>query len=198
MLHCLRVALSAAPPSGRPPWWRGAEAAIQKALKYLVSRQSADGSFRDQGQMGTPTPSRDVACRAGPGQFGQHADRGQVFAAASQGLNYVLRRRSVTASSAARRRGVPLDVRHGSHVVLAEVMGTETDPQSLEQIRCPSCSGVYDLTAKSQSRLGGWLYTPEHERRRGSGHRHAGAGVAIHPQWGVAVPKRVIDRAMST
>jgi hypothetical protein len=85
---------------------------------------------------------------------------------------------------------------HGfSMLFLSEVMGNEQDPQSLEQIRSVLQRGI-DLTAKAQSGLGGWLYTPDMNGDEGSVTVTQVQALRAARNAGVAVPKAVIDRAM--
>jgi prenyltransferase/squalene oxidase-like repeat protein len=190
--------VAAAPPSSRPPMVTDeTEAAIQKALKYLVSRQSADGSFRDQGQMGTYPVSMTSLSGLALASSGSTPTEGKYAPQLRKCLNYVLRssQRNGLICRAGEEESRSMYGHGFGMLFLAEVMGTEQDPQTLEQIRSVLQRGV-DLTGKSQSRLGGWLYTPDMNGDEGSVTVTQVQALRSTRNAGVAVPKRVIDRAM--
>ncbi|MBN2448386.1 MAG: hypothetical protein JXO22_16785, partial [Phycisphaerae bacterium] len=57
--------------------------------------------------------------------------------------------------------------------------------------------GAVELTARSQSAAGGWLYTPDARGDEGSVTVTQVQGLRACRNAGIAVPKRVIDRAMA-
>jgi len=78
-------------------------------------------------------------------------------------------------------------------VFLSEVMGMEEDTDRLSQIRYTLQKGV-DLTAKAQSGLGGWLYTPDMNGDEGSVTVTQVQGLRSAKNAGIAVPKAVIEQ----
>jgi hypothetical protein len=85
---------------------------------------------------------------------------------------------------------------HGfSMLFLSEIMGMEEDAERLTQIRAVLSQGV-DLTARSQSQLGGWLYTPDMNGDEGSVTVTQVQALRSARNAGIAVPKKVIDNAM--
>jgi hypothetical protein len=80
-------------------------------------------------------------------------------------------------------------------LMLSEIMGMEEDAQRMEQIRFALQNGV-KLTDRAQSRLGGWLYTPEMNGDEGSVTVTQVQALRAARNAGVAVPKKVIDNAM--
>jgi hypothetical protein len=86
---------------------------------------------------------------------------------------------------------------HGfSMLFLSEMMGMEEDAERLDQIRYTLRKGV-DLIARSQSGLGGWLYTPDMNGDEGSVTITQVQGLRAARNAGIAVPKSVIDKAMN-
>jgi len=114
-----------------------------------------------------------------------------------KGLNYVLG--SVQRNGLICRQGEE-EARslygHGfSMLMLAEALGMEEDVERQDQIRFALQGGV-QLIGKAQSRLGGWLYTPDMNGDEGSVTVTQVQGLRSARNAGIAVPKQVVDRAM--
>jgi len=171
--------------------------AIRKAVKYLVSRQSADGAFRDGGDYGNyPTSMTALAglalLAAGetPTQ-GEHAPtlrRALTYALQSAQRNGLICRDGDEASRSMYGHGFTM-------LFLAQIMGMEEDKERFNRIRWVLRQGV-ELTERSQSGLGGWLYTPDMGGDEGSVTVTQVQALRAARNAGVAVPKKVIDRAM--
>ena len=69
------------------------------------------------------------------------------------------------------------------------------DPQRMARIKHTLARGV-ELTARSQSPRGGWIYTPDARSDEGSVTITQVQGLRACRNAGVAVPKEVIDRAL--
>jgi hypothetical protein len=104
----------------------------------------------------------------------------------------------------ARRDGLIAQVEEESHsmhghgfalLFLAECYGMEEDPQRQAQIRS-ALQRAIELTARSQSAAGGWLYTPDSGGDEGSVTITQVQGLRAARNAGIAVPKEVIDNAM--
>lgn len=173
------------------------EAAIEKGLKYLSSRQSSNGSFRDQGNYGSYPVTMTSLAGMAIMSSGSTPSEGKYSPNLRKALGYVLQ--------SSQRNG--LICREGSEasrsmyghgfgmLFLAEAMGTEEDPDRLAKIRWVLKKGV-DLTARSQSRLGGWLYTPDMNGDEGSVTVTQVQALRAARNAGVGVPKKVIREAM--
>ena len=84
---------------------------------------------------------------------------------------------------------------HGfSLLFLGEAYGLETDPLRQKRIKRVLRNGV-KLTAQSQSKAGGWLYTPEQNSDEGSVTVTQIQGLRACRNGGIKVPKSTIDRA---
>jgi len=173
------------------------EKAIQKGLKYLASRQSADGSWRSAGSYGAyPVTMTSLAGLALAGS-GSTPTQGPYSPQVRKAVNYVVR--SSQPNGLICRRGEE-EARsmygHGfSMLFLGEVYGMEEDEERQAQIRVALQRAV-ELTDRSQSRLGGWLYTPDMGGDEGSVTITQVQGLRSARNAGIAVPKKVIDRAM--
>jgi len=171
--------------------------AIQRGLGYLASRQSSDGAFRDEGNLGSYPVSMTALAGMAIAASGSTPTQGAYSPQLRKALNYVLR--SSQRSGLICRSGDE-ETRsmygHGFGMLfLAEMMGMEEDVERLSQIRYVLQRGI-ELTAKSQSHQGGWLYTPDMNGDEGSVTVTQVQALRAARNAGLAVPKRVIDGAM--
>lgn len=192
-----REGAAAEPPPGEPPdLTPAARASIARGLQYLVNAQNRDGSWRTAGSTGNypvaMTSLAGLALLAG----GNTPTQGPYARNVSSALSFVLK--------SARRDGLISQIEEESHCMhghgfallfLAECLGVEEDPQRLAQIRLALQRGI-ELTARSQSAAGGWLYTPDAGGDEGSVTVTQVQGMRAAKNAGIAVPKRVIDNAM--
>ncbi len=173
------------------------QVAIDRALKFLAARQASDGAFREQGGLGTyPVSMTSLAGMALAGS-GSTPTQGPYSPHLRKSLTYILR--------SAQRNGLICRTgeeearsmyAHGfSMLFLAEVMGMEDDADRLNQIRFTLQKAV-ELTGRSQSDLGGWLYTPDMNGDEGSVTVTQVQALRAARNAGIAVPKKVIDHAM--
>ncbi|MBK8269032.1 MAG: terpene cyclase/mutase family protein [Planctomycetes bacterium] len=183
----------------RPPMvTEKTEDAIAKALKYLATRQNADGSYRDQGMMGSyPVAMTSLAGMATLAS-GSTPTEGTYARNLRKAVTFILD--SSQQNGLICRPGNDEETRsmfgHGyAMMFLAESMGTEEDPQRLARLRWVVQKAV-DLTGKSQSRIGGWIYTPDMDGDEGAVTITQVQGLRAARNAGVAVPKKVIDVAM--
>jgi hypothetical protein len=169
---------------------------IEKGLRLLATLQNRDGSWRSEGSSGgyptAMTALAGLALLAG----GNTPTQGTYAENVSRGLSYLL--------STARRDGLIASVEEESHCMhghgfamlfLAECYGMEEDPQRRAQVGLALQRAV-QLTARSQSAAGGWLYTPDSNGDEGSVTVTQVQALRACRNVGIAVPKRVIDQAM--
>ncbi|MCB9852706.1 MAG: terpene cyclase/mutase family protein [Phycisphaerales bacterium] len=192
-----RIALAQLPQKRPAHITEETEKAIKKGLAYLATRQSKDGSFQESGDLGSYPTSMTALAGLALIASGSTPTQGEYAPQLRKSLTYAI--------ESAKRNG--LICRDGSEssrsmyghgftmLFLAQVMGMEEDPERLARIRSVLRKGV-ELTERSQSRLGGWLYTPDMDGDEGSVTVTQVQALRAARNAGVAVPKKVIDRAM--
>ncbi|HSW47215.1 MAG TPA: prenyltransferase/squalene oxidase repeat-containing protein [Phycisphaerae bacterium] len=170
--------------------------AIDRGLEYLARTQSREGSWRSQGIMGghpvAMTALATLALLAG----GNTMTEGKYAPQVSRAANLLLR----CADSDGLISRIEEESRsmygHGfSLLVLGELHGMEADPEKQRQIQEVLRKAVA-LTARSQSGLGGWFYTPDSRTDEGSVTITQLQGLRAARNAGVAVPKKTIDLAL--
>jgi hypothetical protein len=186
------AALAADPPEISP----ATREAINKGLEFLARTQNRDGSWRTSGGTGDyPVAMTSLAALALMSS-GSTPTQGPYARNVSNALSFVLR--------SARRDGLIAQLEEEQHCMhghgfallfLAQVYGMEEDPRRLAEIRLALQRGV-ELTARSQSSAGGWLYTPDSGGDEGSGTVTQVQALRACRNVGIAVPKKVIDNAM--
>ena len=86
---------------------------------------------------------------------------------------------------------------HGfSMLFLGQLLGMEDDPHKQARIQ-RVLQGAVGLTARSQSRMGGWLYTPDSHGDEGSVTITQLQGLRACRNVGITVPKKTVDQALS-
>jgi len=173
-----------------------ARAAIERGTRFLVSTQNRDGSWRTHGSSGSypvaMTSLAGLALLAG----GSTPAQGPYARNVSSALTFVLK--------SARRDGLIAQLEEESHCMhghgfamlfLAQCCGMEEDPRRAGEVRLVLQRAV-ELTARSQSAAGGWLYTPDAGGDEGSVTVTQVQGLRACRNVGIVVPKRVIDKAM--
>ena len=187
-----QAAVPAEPPEITPV----VRTAIERGTQYLVSTQNRDGSWRTHGSTGgypvAMTSLVGLALTAG----GNTPTQGPHARNVSGALTFVLK--------SARRDGLIAQLEEESHCMhghgfamlfLAQCYGMEEDPRRQAEVRLVLQRAI-ELTARSQSAAGGWLYTPDAGGDEGSVTVTQVQALRACRNAGLAVPKRVIDNAM--
>jgi len=171
-------------------------ASIDRGLRFLGQTQSRDGSWRHSGDFGqypvAMTALAGLALLAG----GNTATEGPWAPQVARAADFLL--------ASARPDGListPEEETRSMHghgfsmLFLAELLGVEGDLSRQERIRAVLRRAV-QLTAGSQSELGGWMYTPDARSDEGSVTITQLQGLRACRNAGIAVPKAVIDAAL--
>ncbi|HWL93271.1 MAG TPA: prenyltransferase/squalene oxidase repeat-containing protein [Phycisphaerae bacterium] len=193
------ISLAAQIPAERPPMvTEKTEEAINRALKYLATRQGSDGAYRDQGMMGTYPVAMTSLAGLATLASGSTSTEGPYARNVRRAVSFLLS--SSQENGLICRAGDDEETRsmfgHGyAMLLLGETLGMEEDPERLERIRWVLRKAV-ELTGKSQSRLGGWIYTPDMEGDEGAVTITQVQGLRAARNAGIAVPRKVIDQAM--
>lgn len=191
------AALADVPPAEPPEITPATKAAIDSGLKFLAGSQNRDGSWRSRGANGGYPVAMTSLCGLALLSSGSTPTQGPFARNISSALTFVLK--------SARRDGLIAQLEEESHCMhghgfamlfLAQCLGVEEDPQRLGQIRI-ALQRAIELTGRSQSAAGGWLYTPDSGGDEGSVTVTQVQGMRAARNAGVAVPKRVIDNAMT-
>jgi squalene cyclase len=115
----------------------------------------------------------------------------------NRAASYLLRQAQPSGLIAAPSEGARSMYAHGfSMLFLGQLYGMESDVDQQRRIAEVLRKAV-SLTGKSQSRDGGWMYTPESRGDEGSVTITQVQGLRSCRNAGVAVPKQLIDAAMS-
>jgi squalene cyclase len=169
---------------------------IDRGLKFLVREQNKDGSWRTGGGYGSYPVAMTglaglalVASGSTPvrGPYAKHVRRAVNFCLSQQQPNGLLAAPSEESRSM---------YGHGfSTLFLSQVYGMEEDKDRQRRIRYALEKAVA-LIERSQSRDGGWLYTPDSRGDEGSVTITQVQAMRGCRNAGVHVPKTTIDRAI--
>ncbi len=173
------------------------EESVERGLRYLADNQNPDGSWRSGGPAGAYPTAMTALAGLALLASGSTPTTGPYAPQVSRALTSIL--------AAARADGLIARLEEESHCMhghgfamlfLAECYGMEEDPRRQAEIRVALQRGV-ELTARSQSVLGGWLYTPDSQGDEGSVTVTQVQALRAARNAGIAVPKKVIDEAMA-
>lgn len=170
---------------------------IDRGLQYLVRSQNRDGSWRSAGNYGNyPTAMTALAGMALLAS-GSTPTRGRHWLAVRRAAEFLLRAAQpdgVITAPAEEGRSM---YGHGfSTMFLAEVYGMEEDKPRQDALRRVLTNAV-QLTSRSQSRAGGWLYTPESNGDEGSVTITQIQALRACRNAGITVPPKVIQDAVA-
>ncbi len=172
------------------------EAAIQKGLQYLARQQGRDGAWRSAGNMGSyPVSMTSLAGLA----FLAHGDtttQGKYAAKVDRATRYLMA--SATNSGLIARGGGESRPMYGhgfSMLFLGQLYGMTENPRRQDEVKQILTRGI-QLTGQAQSRLGGWIYTPNSGSDEGSVTITQVQALRACRNAGIHVPKSVIDQAM--
>ncbi|MCH7992882.1 MAG: terpene cyclase/mutase family protein [Planctomycetes bacterium] len=172
------------------------EAAIDRGLAYLAQVQDRQGSWSNREGYGAyPVAMTALAHLAllmdgnttTQGRYAPEVDRATRFLVASATPSGLIAR--VEAESR------PMYGHGFTMLTLGQLYGMTEDVRRAEEIHHVLSEAV-QLTARAQSRLGGWIYTPDSRGDEGSVTVTQVQGLRSCRNAGIAVPKSVIDGAM--
>lgn len=169
---------------------------IDRGLRYLANSQGRDGGWRSKGVNGSyptaMTALAGLAMLAG----GNTPTEGPYARNVSAAVSFLLRHARPDGLIALLEEESNNMHGHGfAMLFLAECYGMEEDPTRRAQIGGVLARAI-ELTGRSQSAAGGWLYTPDSAGDEGSVTVTQVQAFRAALNAGVAVPKKVIDEAM--
>lgn len=176
------------------------ERAIEKGIKWLARHQGRDGSFREGGQgMGSayPTAMTGLAGMAFLGH-GDTPTRGRYANNVRRCVRFLLNPRMARRSGLITSPGEEGRSMYGhgfSTMFLACAMG-ETGDVELEARLKRVLEGAIRLTARAQSKLGGWYYSPESQADEGSVTVTQVQALRACQRAGLPVPQKTIQQAV--
>ena len=170
--------------------------AIGRGLQYLRRVQNPDGSWRSNGRRGTyPAAMTALAGMAMIGS-GSTPTRGEYWLQVRRASNFLIgssRKNGFITVLNDEARGM---YGHGfSTMFLSQVYGMEEDQRRQRKIH-DVLSRATELVSKSQSRAGGWLYTPDQSGDEGSVTVTQIQALRACRNAGVTVPAETIKRAV--
>ncbi len=172
------------------------EAAIEKGLQFLARQQGRDGAWRAKGNMGSyPVSMTSLAGLA----FLAHGDtttQGKYAPNIDRATRYLMA--SATNSGLIARGGSESRPMYGhgfSMLFLGQLYGMTENPRRQDELKQILSRGI-QLTGQAQSRLGGWIYTPNSASDEGSVTITQVQALRACRNAGIFVPKGVIDQAM--
>lgn len=184
------------PPPLPPMVTPEAQAAIDRGLEYLARTQSREGAWREQGYMGSYPVAMTALAGLALLSNGSTMTQGKYAPNVSRAANFILSCSGPTGLiSRIEEEGRSMHGHGFAMLFLGELYGMEDDAERQARMRRVLQAAV-GLTARSQSRRGGWLYTPDAQDDEGSVTVTQLQGLRSARNAGIAVPKEVIDKAL--
>ena len=172
------------------------KAAITKALKFLAREQSKDGSWRSGGGYGYYPCAMTGLAGLSLIASGSTPTRGPYAKNVRRATKYLLDQQQANGLIAAPAEESRSMYGHGfSLLFLSQVYGMEEDVQKQRRIK-EACKRAIKLIERSQSRDGGWLYTPDSSGDEGSVTVTQIQALRGCRNAGIFVSKKCIDRAI--
>jgi prenyltransferase beta subunit len=170
--------------------------AIDRGLAFLARTQNRDGSWRNTGGYGSyPTAMTALAGMAMIGS-GSTPTRGRHFLNVRRATDYLIRCQGAEGTISSLAEEGRSMYGHGfSTMFLAEVYGMEEDRRR-QQVLHDVLTKAVQLTARSQSRAGGWLYSPDQNGDEGSVTVTQIQALRACRNAGILVPTKTIDNAV--
>lgn len=170
--------------------------AIEKGLRFLADRQGRNGAWYNAGNYGTYPVAMTALAGVAFLMDGNTTTQGPYSDAVDRATRFLLssaRKNGLISSATEEGRSM---YGHGySMLFLGQVLGMTEDADRRRQIIDVLERGV-DLTGRSQSRDGGWIYTPRSSGDEGSVTITQLQALRSCRNAGVAVPKSIIEKAM--
>ncbi|MGH7163540.1 MAG: prenyltransferase/squalene oxidase repeat-containing protein [Planctomycetota bacterium] len=170
--------------------------AIKRGLDYLVREQGREGSWRSAGGHGSyPLAMTGLAGLALVGS-GSTPTRGLHARAVRKAASYVLSQQQPNGLITSPQEEGRSMYGHGfSTLFLAQVYGMEEDVAKQAAIAHVLRRAI-ELTARSQSGAGGWIYAPDQGGDEGSVTVTQVQALRACRNAGIHVPRSVIDKAI--
>lgn len=170
--------------------------AIRRGLEYLSRTQNRDGSWRSNGGMGGYPTAMTALAGTALAASGSTTTRGPYAVRLRRATDFLLgNARSDGLIAKIDEEAVPMYGHGFSMLFLAQIYGVEEEHSRQRQVHRTLKKGV-ELTARSQSGDGGWLYTPDANSDEGSVTITQVQALRASRNAGIAVPTKVIRAAI--
>ncbi|RME39338.1 MAG: hypothetical protein D6788_05655 [Planctomycetota bacterium] len=170
--------------------------AIDRGLAYLARTQDRQGSWSNRGRYGAYPVAMTALAGLAFLMDGNTPTQGRYAPQVDRALRYILRSAHPDGEiSGGEAEGRPMYAHGFSMLFLSQVYGMTEDPDRARQIHDVLTRAI-ELTARAQSRGGGWYYTANARTDEGSVTITQVQALRSCRNAGIAVPKKVIDRAM--
>jgi hypothetical protein len=145
---------------------------IQRGVSYLVQTQNRDGSWNNMGGYGSYPTAMTALAGTALIMTGSTPTRGPYARAISRARDFLMSvshrtGQSVGLIATPAEEGRSLHGHGFALLFLAEVYGMEKSPAKQKELH-DVLSRAVRITERSQSRAGGWLYTPNQDGDEGS------------------------------
>jgi hypothetical protein len=175
---------------------RETRASIQKALKFLAREQSKDGTWRSGGGYGQYPCAMTALAGLALIASGSTPTRGPYAKNVRRATRFLLGQQQANGLIAAPAEEGRSMYGHGFGLLfLSQVYGMEEDVSKQRRIK-QACKRAITLIVRSQSRDGGWLYTPDSGGDEGSVTITQVQALRGCRNAGIHVPKQCVDRAV--
>lgn len=172
-----------------------AEKAIENGLKYLVKSQSRDGSWRTNGNTGSYPCAMTALAGLALLASGNTPLEGPYAVNVQKATEYILSCAGDSGLIAKMSEEQRSMYGHGfSMLFLGQVYGMGVDENTQRRIKRVLVQAI-QLTGKSQSGNGGWIYEPNSNSDEGSVTVTQIQGLRSCKNAGIKVPKEIITRA---
>jgi hypothetical protein len=185
------------PPERLPPGIdERTVAAIDRGLAYLARTQDRQGAWANQGGYGSYPVAMTALAGLALLMDGNTTTQGRYAANVDRATRYLTR--STTASGLIARTALEPRPMYGhgfSMLFLSQLYGMTENAERAAELH-DILQRAVQLTGRAQSRLGGWIYTPDANSDEGSVTITQVQALRSCRNAGVAVPKSVIDQSM--
>ncbi len=172
------------------------ERMIDRGSQYLVRTQNRDGSWNNMGGWGSYPTAMTALAGTALLMRGNTPTRGEHSRTVRKAVDFLLRVSQPNGLIATRaEQGRSLHGHGFSLLFLAQVYGMEEDRAKQARVRDVLLRGVR-ITERSQSRAGGWLYSPDSDGDEGSVTVTQIQGLRACRNAGIQVEPKVIRNAV--
>jgi hypothetical protein len=170
-----------------------ARAAIARGVEFLIRNQNQDGSWNSDGKVGRYPAAMTAMCGLALVAGGSLPSSGPHATSVRRAVEYLLAHADPESGLiGGEESGRPMFGHGYAMLFLAEVYGSEGDPALCARIEKVLRKAV-ELSARCQSKDGGWYYTPDPKQDEGAVTVTQMQGLRACAEAGIPVPARVME-----